>query len=49
MQPLSFETIGMETEIVLPSASGEEEIHVGLKVTEGLGDVSRRLRNVRRR
>ncbi|KDE03795.1 hypothetical protein MVLG_05736 [Microbotryum lychnidis-dioicae p1A1 Lamole] len=36
--PLSFETIGMETEVVLPSASGIEEIHIGLKVTEGLGD-----------
>ncbi|KAK4050444.1 Vacuolar protein sorting-associated protein 13 [Microbotryomycetes sp. JL201] len=36
--PLSFETVGMETEVVLPSASGNEEIHVGLKVTEGLGD-----------
>ncbi|SCV68005.1 BQ2448_126 [Microbotryum intermedium] len=36
--PLSFETIGMETEVVLPSASGTEEIHIGLKVTEGTGD-----------
>lgn len=39
-QPLSFETVGMETEVVMPSATGNEEIHVGLKVTEGLGDVS---------
>lgn len=38
-QPLSFETVGMETEVVMPSASGNEEIHVGLKVSEGLGDV----------
>jgi vacuolar protein sorting-associated protein 13A/C len=30
----------METEVVMPSATGNEEIHVGLKVTEGLGDVS---------
>ncbi|KAK4052926.1 Vacuolar protein sorting-associated protein 13 [Microbotryomycetes sp. JL221] len=36
--PLSFETIGMETEVVLPSASGDSQIHIGLKVTEGLGD-----------
>ncbi|ORY90221.1 hypothetical protein BCR35DRAFT_261800 [Leucosporidium creatinivorum] len=36
--PLSFETIGMEAGITLPSASGDEEIHVGIKVTEGLGD-----------
>ncbi|GAA5878824.1 hypothetical protein JCM1840_000727, partial [Sporobolomyces johnsonii] len=36
--PLSFETVGLETEVVLPSATGKEEIRVGLKVTEGLGD-----------
>lgn len=30
----------MEAGITLPSASGDEEIHVGIKVTEGLGDVS---------
>jgi vacuolar protein sorting-associated protein 13A/C len=38
-QPLSFETIGMETEVILPSTTGNEEVRVGLKVTEGLGDV----------
>lgn len=38
-QPLSFETVNMETEVVLPSVTGGEEVHVGLKVTEGLGDV----------
>ncbi|GAA5925213.1 hypothetical protein JCM10213_008734 [Rhodosporidiobolus nylandii] len=37
-QPLSFETVNMETEVVLPSTSGSEEVRVGLKVTEGLGD-----------
>ncbi|KAM0749832.1 hypothetical protein T439DRAFT_348604 [Meredithblackwellia eburnea MCA 4105] len=37
-QSLTFETVGVETEVVIPSASGEKEIHVGLKVTEGLGD-----------
>ncbi|GAA5952650.1 hypothetical protein JCM21900_006060 [Sporobolomyces salmonicolor] len=36
--PLSFETVGLETEVTLPSATGKEEIRVGLKVTEGLGD-----------
>ncbi len=36
--PLSFETVGMETEVVLSSSSGLEQLHVGLKVTEGLGD-----------
>ncbi|GAA5859573.1 hypothetical protein JCM8547_006147 [Rhodosporidiobolus lusitaniae] len=37
-QPLSFETVGMETEVTLPSANGADEVRVGLKVTEGLGD-----------
>ncbi|GAA5969299.1 hypothetical protein JCM11641_007543 [Rhodosporidiobolus odoratus] len=37
-QPLSFETVNMETEVVLPSTTGSEEVRVGLKVTEGLGD-----------
>ncbi|KAL7343935.1 hypothetical protein BJY59DRAFT_711306 [Rhodotorula toruloides] len=36
--PLSFETVGLTTEVVLPSATGKEEVRVGLKVTEGLGD-----------
>ncbi|BGP21450.1 Vacuolar protein sorting-associated protein 13 [Rhodotorula toruloides] len=35
---LSFETVGLTTEVVLPSATGKEEVRVGLKVTEGLGD-----------
>ncbi|GAA5995177.1 hypothetical protein JCM5350_001861 [Sporobolomyces pararoseus] len=37
-KPLSFETVGHESEVVLPSANGKEEIRLGLKVTEGLGD-----------
>ncbi|GAA6031882.1 hypothetical protein JCM8097_003317 [Rhodosporidiobolus ruineniae] len=37
-QPLSFETVNMETEVVLPSTTGNEEVRVGLKVMEGLGD-----------
>ncbi|GAA6006460.1 hypothetical protein JCM10207_004941 [Rhodosporidiobolus poonsookiae] len=37
-QQLSFETVNMETEVILPSTSGSEEVHVGLKVNEGLGD-----------
>ncbi|KWU46731.1 hypothetical protein RHOSPDRAFT_14825 [Rhodotorula sp. JG-1b] len=37
-QPLSFETVGMTTEVILPSATGNEEVRVGLKVEEGLGD-----------
>lgn len=35
--PLSFEAIGSETEVVIPSASKNEEIHVGLTVEDGLG------------
>lgn len=30
----------METEVIMPSATGNEEIHIGLRVAEGLGDVS---------
>lgn len=36
---LSFETVGMTTEVVLPSTTGNEEVRIGLKVEEGLGDV----------
>ncbi|PWZ02331.1 hypothetical protein BCV70DRAFT_172197 [Testicularia cyperi] len=36
-KPLSFEAIGSETEVVIPSASRNEEIHVGLTVEDGLG------------
>lgn len=36
-KPLSFEAIGSETEVVIPSASKNEEIHVGLTVEDGLG------------
>ncbi|CAO1638595.1 unnamed protein product [Sympodiomycopsis kandeliae] len=36
-RPLSFEAIGSEIEVVLPSASKNEEIHMGLTVQEGLG------------
>lgn len=37
--PLSFETIGLTSEVTLPSTAGNEEVRVGLKVQEGLGDV----------
>lgn len=40
VQPLSFETIGTDIEVVIPSKSGAEEIHAGMSVSEGLGDVS---------
>lgn len=36
-KPLSFEAIGSETEVVIASASRNEEIHVGLTVEDGLG------------
>lgn len=36
-KPLSFEAVGSETEVVIPSASKNEEIHVGLTVEDGLG------------
>ncbi|PWN25799.1 DUF1162-domain-containing protein [Jaminaea rosea] len=36
-RPLSFEAIGSEMEVVLPSASKNEEIHLGLTVADGLG------------
>lgn len=36
-KPLSFEAIGSETEVVIPSATKNEEIHVGLTVEDGLG------------
>lgn len=36
-KPLSFEAVGSEMEVVLPSASKNEEIHLGLTVTDGLG------------
>ncbi|BGP36549.1 Vacuolar protein sorting-associated protein 13 [Rhodotorula kratochvilovae] len=36
--PLSFETVNLTSEVTLPSATGQEEIRLGLKVTEGLGD-----------
>lgn len=39
LQGLSLETVGVESEVILPSDSGEREIHIGMKVAEGLGDV----------
>lgn len=39
-QPLSFETIGTDIEVVIPSKTGTEEIHAGMSVSEGLGEVS---------
>jgi vacuolar protein sorting-associated protein 13A/C len=36
-KPLSFEAIGSEMEVVLPSASKNEEIHLGLTISDGLG------------
>jgi vacuolar protein sorting-associated protein 13A/C len=40
-EPLSFETVGTETAVAIPSSSGQEEITIGMKVTEGIGSVSR--------
>ncbi|KAK0532867.1 Vacuolar protein sorting-associated protein 13 [Tilletia horrida] len=36
-KPISFEAIGSETEIVIPSNTKNEEIHLGLTVEDGLG------------
>lgn len=36
-RPLSFEAIGSEMGVVLPSSSKNEEIHLGLTVNDGLG------------
>jgi len=36
-EPLSFETVGTETAVAIPSSSGQEEITIGMKVTEGIG------------
>ena len=42
--PLSFETVGTETAVTIASSSGQEEINIGMKVTEGTGSVSVTLR-----
>ncbi|UZJ53507.1 hypothetical protein CBS101457_002827 [Exobasidium rhododendri] len=36
-RPTSFEAIGSATEVVIPSLSKNEEIHLGLTIEEGLG------------
>ncbi|KAL9941010.1 hypothetical protein V8E36_000498 [Tilletia maclaganii] len=36
-KPISFEAIGSETEIVIPSSTKNEEIHLGLTIEDGLG------------
>ncbi|CEH13766.1 Vacuolar protein sorting-associated protein [Ceraceosorus bombacis] len=36
-KPLSFEAIGSDSEVVIPSASRNEEIHLGLNIQDGLG------------
>ncbi|GAA94842.1 hypothetical protein E5Q_01496 [Mixia osmundae IAM 14324] len=36
-KPLSFEAIGTESEVSVPSHDGKEEMRIGLKVTEGTG------------
>ncbi|KAK0549054.1 Vacuolar protein sorting-associated protein 13 [Tilletia horrida] len=36
-KPISFEAIGSETEVVIPSSTKNEEIHLGLTVEDGLG------------
>lgn len=39
-KPQSFDAIGSAYEVVLPSASGKSELHVGVSVTEGEGKYS---------
>lgn len=36
-RPISFDAIGSETELTIPSQSKNEEIHLGLTIEEGLG------------
>ncbi|EME44915.1 hypothetical protein DOTSEDRAFT_70827 [Dothistroma septosporum NZE10] len=36
-QPISFDAIGANTDVKLPSESGREEMHCGVSVTEGEG------------
>ena len=39
-QALSFETVGTESEVTLTSANGQQQISIGMKVSEGVGSVS---------
>ncbi len=36
-RPLSFEAVGSQTEVTIPSATKNEEVHVGLTIEDGLG------------
>ena len=36
-KPLSFEAIGSQTEVTIPSSTKNEEVHVGLTIEDGLG------------
>lgn len=36
-RPISFDAVGSETELTIPSQSKNEEIHLGLTIEEGLG------------
>ncbi|EJU02006.1 hypothetical protein DACRYDRAFT_22408 [Dacryopinax primogenitus] len=36
-RPLSFEAVKADTEVVIPSISGNDETHIGLSYSEGLG------------
>lgn len=38
-QPLSFETVAADLEVLVETANGQQEIHTGLSYIEGLGKV----------
>lgn len=39
LQPLSFETVAADLEILVDSANGRQEVHAGLSYVEGVGKV----------
>ncbi|KAF5093513.1 hypothetical protein D0Z00_004029 [Geotrichum galactomycetum] len=36
-EPLSFDTLGKDSDVTIPSSTRQSEIHVGLHISEGLG------------
>lgn len=39
-EPLSFDTLGKDSDVAIQSSTRQSEIHVGLHVSEGQGKVS---------
>lgn len=38
--PLSFDTLGKDSEVAIPSSLGNSTIYVGIHIGEGIGKVS---------